>query len=784
MAKQQYRYERNNREAVIQCTCVAQVPSHSPPLDMTKCLQPILSLDLLEAELVRVLYQRNDATRLTKVKNILERYIGIDWIPHQRCPRFDGYTALGYQRVCVKRHNDLFDLLVLSWAPGTKSPIHDHPCERCFLMCVSGSLYEERYEMDNSGIPQFKCRTPIPPRSATWISDDLGLHSVGNDGDGVSCSLHCYIPGFTTPCTIFDCETKAVSSVTLAPTPPSEIPLASLILQRVSQYMDEFEDPAVHHRVSTSQSSDDIEEAFKRARCGLKFDDVSLPLDDQAIVSAVNLTSNLSVHTSHRFFFNQLLTKADPVASAADSLASIMNVNMYNYENAPVLMLMEKYVIGHLAQQIGIIHDADHEVDGTFLPGASLGNMTAMHAARNWFLKRNNIDHVSHNRLVVFTSTESHHSIPKACAILGLGLESCRYVPCDEDTGKMSVPELAKAITRAKRDGFLPFFINCTSGSTHSGAFDDCDEIANVAHTHGCWLHVDGALGASFLLPQEEPFRSLTKGIPRADSISWNLHKLLGIPMPCSVLLTTHKNALTDSHAVLPNTSDESDATLSRGDPVGMSIMSSRRADALKAWVLWKKVGDVGMANRVRLVYMHNMDLSRMIREYPIKISIDNPTIQNDVDEPEEFNRGAFHLAYQPTSACTCFYWLPIALRAKFVNEGPMAIVHELGVVARRMKARLLRDGVILISHFSTRSRPHFWRIPNVHQSISQSSMWDILKLINKVGSDIFPPDYIFDAPEANIVGARQASDVTNNVHKNLSDTLFQHGNFDTPYTA
>jgi glutamate/tyrosine decarboxylase-like PLP-dependent enzyme/predicted metal-dependent enzyme (double-stranded beta helix superfamily) len=709
---------------------------------MDETSSPIPSLDLLEAELVRALYKRNDCNRLKNAQNVLERYSGIDWIPHQRCPRFDGYTALGYQRVCVKRHNDLFDLLVLSWAPGTKSPIHDHPCERCFLMCVSGSLYEDRYVLDDEEKPVFHRRTPIPPRVATWISDDIGIHSVGNDGDTVACSLHCYIPGFTTPCTLYDNETLVQSKATMVPIPPSEANLSATVLRQVEQYMNDF-DSLSDQRVSPTQEPLDIETAFRKSRCPLDFGNSALPCDDHAIGAAVRLASDLSVHTSHRFFFNQLLTKADPLASSADALASIMNVNMHDFENAPVLTLMEKYMLENLARHVGWTPDecadgrADKWFDGIFLPGASLGNLTAMHAAREWFKASRKGSLAEGNKLVAFTSVESHQSISKACNILGLGPSSCQYVPCDEYTGMISIRHLRLALTKSIEHGFTPFFLNCTAGSTHSGSFDDCEAMAALASEFGCWLHVDGALGASFLLPKEEPFTTLTRGIHKANSLSWNLHKLLGIPLPCSVLLAREPHVLASAYGSGVDTIRRSDD----------SILSSRRADGLKAWVLWKKMGDIGMANRVRLTYMHNLDLARMIREYPCKFSIDNPTVPDEVDEPEDQNRGAFHLAYQPTSACTCFYWVPPSLRERFINEGPQSLRTELGVIATRMKARLLQDGVMMISHFSTDSRPHFWRIPNIHQSMSQSSMWQILKTINRVGSELFPAALRSDTP-------------------------------------
>lgn len=141
---------------------------------------------------------------------------------------------------------------------------------------------------------------------------------------------------------------------------------------------------------------------------------------------------------------------------------------------------------------------------------------------------------------------------------------------------------------------------------------------------------MDGALGASFLLARgEEPYDSLTRrscsmdgmrrmvvsgGMDQADSISWNLHKLLGVPLQCSALLCRHSGCLKAAH----EEQHASEVVLTRRmrvrfhaqafpclsplDTVYCSSMSGRKADAFKAWILWKKMGDCGMANRVRLV--------------------------------------------------------------------------------------------------------------------------------------------------------------------------------------
>jgi predicted metal-dependent enzyme (double-stranded beta helix superfamily) len=159
---------------------------------------PILSLSELDDRLLEVLRISEDPFRLEKAKALIEQYQGADWREFRRTTNPDGSALAGYDRVRFARHEGLYDLLILSWAPGTQSKIHDHPCDRCFLMSINGDMFEERYDMLNGGIPKLRHRTCIPNGVATWISDDLGLHSVGNEGSEVSVSLHCYVPGLTT----------------------------------------------------------------------------------------------------------------------------------------------------------------------------------------------------------------------------------------------------------------------------------------------------------------------------------------------------------------------------------------------------------------------------------------------------------------------------------------------------------------------------------------------------------------------------------------------------------
>ena len=51
--------------------------------------------------------------------------------------------------------------------------------------------------------------------------------------------------------------------------------------------------------------------------------------------------------------------------------------------------------------------------------------------------------------------------------------------------------ELQRLITRHKSEGHLPFFVNCTTGTTVYGAFDPINQIADICEKEHIWLHID-----------------------------------------------------------------------------------------------------------------------------------------------------------------------------------------------------------------------------------------------------------------------------------------------------
>ena len=89
------------------------------------------------------------------------------------------------------------------------------------------------------------------------------------------------------------------------------------------------------------------------------------------------------------------------------------------------------------------------------------------------------------------------------------------------------------AADRARGD--LPFCVVAQLGSVNVGAVEPIGALADVCEKHGVWLHGDGACGLLAAgLPQT---RLLFSGIERADSLSFDPHKFLGVPYDCGVVL-------------------------------------------------------------------------------------------------------------------------------------------------------------------------------------------------------------------------------------------------------
>lgn len=293
--------------------------------------------------------------------------------------------------------------------------------------------------------------------------------------------------------------------------------------------------------------------------------------------------------TSGKGFFNQLFGGREPVAVLAEMLAAISNTSMYTYKAAGVQVLIEQIMLDKMASLAGLTGG-----DGMFAPGGSMSNLAAMIIARNEQTPGTREQGLPAGRHIVYTSAEAHYSVRKNAGLIGLGRENVRKVPVDAQ-GRMIPAELDRLIHEDRVRGNAPMMIVSTSGTTVIGAFDPIRPIARIARGHGLWLHVDGAFGGSALLSRK--YAPLMDGLELADSFTWDAHKMMGVPLICSVMLTRQQGMTTrhfDESATYLFQQDED-----RLNPGTRSLQCGRRNDALKLWAAWQHLGDEGYQRRL-----------------------------------------------------------------------------------------------------------------------------------------------------------------------------------------
>jgi len=193
-------------------------------------------------------------------------------------------------------------------------------------------------------------------------------------------------------------------------------------------------------------------------------------------------------------------------------------------------------------------------------------------------------------KLCAYASRGVHGCVTRAMELSGIGSDSLRLVPCDEN-GAMRVEELQRLIAEDKSSGYTPFLVVGTAGSVDIGAIDPLQQIADVAAAGRIWFHVDGAFGALAALSPE--LRPLISGIERADSIGFDFHKWAHVPYDAGFLLVrdgeTHRRSFAAANAYLSRAA----SGLAGGDvwPCDLGPDLSRGCRALKVWFTLQHFG-------------------------------------------------------------------------------------------------------------------------------------------------------------------------------------------------
>jgi len=437
----------------------------------------------------------------------------------------------------------------------------------------------------------------------------------------------------------------------LDPTPDEIGDWGNSVIQLMAEYLGGLRDHKVYRHISSRDIRDSLDPALPTK--GIDFDALLKVFRENIIP--------FSRQNAHPRMFGYVQSPGTPLAAFADLLASTLNANLTVWRSAPAPVELERLTIDWIRQILGF----NAQAGGLFVSGGSMANLAAIAAARQ-------AKDDSSGRLRIYASSETHFSIAKAAALLGIGRENVRFVAVDE-CFKIRVDDLVAKITADLEAGYLPFCVVANAGTVNTGAVDPLAEIREIADRFQLWMHVDGSYGAFAVLAKSA--RKLFAGLERADSIALDPHKWLYLPVDVGCVIYRAPEIARAAFAheaeytrIIGEKADEAFAFWDYGPEL------SRRFRALKVWMLLKGVGLDSLGEAIE----SNLACARYL-ESMVRASDD------------------FEMVAPVELSIFCLRHVPVQLR----NKSPQAI----DAFNERLLIALQRDGSSYLSNATLAGR-------------------------------------------------------------------------------
>jgi aromatic-L-amino-acid decarboxylase len=374
------------------------------------------------------------------------------------------------------------------------------------------------------------------------------------------------------------------------------------------------------------------------------------------------------VHWGHPAFLGYFATTTTAPGILGEMLAAALNVSAMTWQTSPAATELESVVLDWIRQMLGL----PAEFQGVVYDTASVAVLHALAAAREelgFDVRREGLAGRSRlPALTLYASDQAHSSLEKAAITLGVGEANVRRVASDGEY-RMDVGALRRAIEEDVRAGRRPLAVVATVGTTSATSVDGVVEIAEVCRQHGVWLHVDAAYGGAMALLEEG--RHLMRGVERADSIVFNPHKWLFVPLDFSALYVRRPETLRRVFSLVPEylRGDAEQAGETAPNYMDYGIQLGRRFRALKAWFVIRAFGREGLAARVR----EACRLARLVADW---VNADD----------------RFELLAPVTMGVVCF-------RARVTGTGENISEKALNELNERLLARVNETGAAYLTH-------------------------------------------------------------------------------------
>ena len=410
-----------------------------------------------------------------------------------------------------------------------------------------------------------------------------------------------------------------------------------------------------------------------------------------------------------------------PLVGLFDAITTMTNQVQGVYEMGPWGIAAERAVIEKIGQKIGY---QSGEFGGLVTSGGSLGNLTALLAARNeacpWIWNEGNRPQQQSERVgmnvsdeavsdgatsdeatldggqghgdgngtdrhqsvsttktefsprmpVLVVQTDAHYCIDRAAGVMGIGKSQVLRVPLDNHR-RMDVNELERMLVDLTAEEVPIIAVVAVACTTAVGAFDPIDSIADVCSRHRVWLHVDAAHGGAVCLSRRH--RHLVHGLERADSVVFDAHKMMFVPAVCALVFYRNKqNRFRAFEQEAPYLFDPSAPDMSEFDNGVVTFECTKRSAALGLWGAMSIFGLDLFEQLVDRVFQVAQQLSEMLENASEFEVVGAPQANIVVFRylPETGTSGASNANVRPDESAVKLSQLQLRLRRAMLESG------------------------------------------------------------------------------------------------------------------
>ena len=304
------------------------------------------------------------------------------------------------------------------------------------------------------------------------------------------------------------------------------------------------------HIVAVEKDLKELEKDF----CESEIPEKPIFVSDQAAFLMDKLVAQ-SVHTASPSFIGHMTSALPYFMLPLSRIMMALNQNLVKIETSKAFTPMERQVLGMMHRLIfnqdepfyaKWMHEPGHSL-GSFCSGGTIANITALWVARNQLFDQKDgfagiqrvgvfgaLKHFGYEGAAVLVSERGHYSLGKAADVLGIGRDFLVSIKADEHN-RIDIDALREKVDELQKNKIAIIAMIGVAGTSETGSVDPLDQMADIAEDIGCHFHVDAAWGGPTLFSKK--YRSILKGVERADSVTIDAHKQMYVPMGAGMVL-------------------------------------------------------------------------------------------------------------------------------------------------------------------------------------------------------------------------------------------------------